>query len=238
MTTPDLPRATFEARDFATQYNAPGGTQIFGFTGPEVLRLVELAKSPEAADHAELARVLKEQISTEAPVERSAVATFLSILGEREVPTERLATALEEIAQRHLSLLQRLQTLTGDDPEVTTLRQRAAEAIQRGDYESADALLDEADNTDARAIEEQQQALTRRRLSRATTLSERGEIALTTLRYRDAADHFQAAANLLAPDETYREKRLAYATQAANALVQQADERGDITAFGDAIEAF
>jgi hypothetical protein len=63
-----------------------------------------------------------------------------------------------------------------EDPEVQRLKEEAGQAIKAGEYGKADSLLDQADELDRQAeeklrksIHEQQEALTRRQLSRAET---------------------------------------------------------------------
>ena len=65
---------------------------------------------------------------------------------------------------------------------------------QEGDYDLADELLEQAEEVDDEALREQQDALDRRKLSKARTRSERGELERARLNYRKAAAHFAEAA--------------------------------------------
>jgi hypothetical protein len=60
-------------------------------------------------------------------------------------------------------------------------------ALERTDLERADALLEQI-------LAAQDRELARRALEAAATCATRGQVAMTRLRYREAADHFGAAA--------------------------------------------
>ena len=73
-------------------------------------------------------------------------------------------------------------------------------------------------------------------MERAATAAQRGGIALTRLRYREAAEHFAAAARRLPPGE--EEQALACLDQEAEALYRQGEEFGDNAALVDAIARY
>jgi len=60
---------------------------------------------------------------------------------------------------------------------------------------------------------------------------------LIQLRYREAAERFAAAAELV-PDSTRPEQRLTYRGRRARALYRQGDEKGDNAALKEAIRAY
>jgi hypothetical protein len=140
------------------------------------------------------------QLSAELDVRRPAVENFLRILGEAQIPVEDLGSKLEEIARRHLDLLERWSVLEeDDDPTIRKLTDAAKAAIDAGDYERADTLLAEAEGLDlaaarqARALAEQAVAAAdRRELSAAAKRAKRGELRLIQFDYIGAAGHFQA----------------------------------------------
>ena len=64
-------------------------------------------------------------------------------------------------------------------------------------------------------------------INAAETSARRAEIALTGLRYIEAAGHFAEAAALLRPNSPDEDKRIAYLKHEASALFRQGDEFGD-----------
>ncbi len=115
------------------------------------------------------------------------VRAALGILGENDIPPERLAAKLVEIAERFKDLQATASAQPGDDPKIAALKTDAQKAIEAGELAKADALLAEVET-------EQRRALDRLAVNAAETSARRGEIALTRLRYAEAAKHFANAA--------------------------------------------
>lgn len=151
------------------------------------------------------------------------------------MPTEKLLLTLAEIAQRHHDILQRLSALDFEDPVTKAAIDEAGTILSRADsmaaYDRADALLADAEASDMlasgkrRLSNEAQEAARRKRRSAAATRTERGEWSLTRLDYLQAAQHFKAAAEIVAVDEI--ELRVGYLNRCAAALDQYGDEKGD-----------
>jgi tetratricopeptide (TPR) repeat protein len=114
-------------------------------------------------------------------------AYFEARLGENDIPPERLAAKLVEIAERFKDLQAAASAQPGDDPKIAALKTDAQKAIEAGELTKADALLADAET-------EQRRALDRSAVDAAETSAQRGEIALTRLRYAEAAKHFANAA--------------------------------------------
>src|SRR5215475_8878528 len=110
----------------------------------------------------------------------------LDILGEKDVPPERLAARLLEIAERFKALQTIAADQAGDDPRITALKAEAKNAVEAGELERADSLLAEVATEQARALTEQARALDRLAVNAAETHVQRGDIALTRLRYAEA----------------------------------------------------
>src|SRR5262249_5088148 len=70
----------------------------------------------------------------------------------------------------------------------------------------------------------------------AETSARRGEIALTRLRYAEAATHFANAAAVFPTNSAHEDKRINYLEREASALYQQGNELGDNGALLSAIE--
>jgi hypothetical protein len=138
------------------------------------------------------------------------VQAALAILGEVNVPPERLEAKLIEIAQHFKAMREQIaSTQPGDDAQIVAFKADAQKAIDTGDLSKADSLLAK--------IETQTQALDRLAINAA----ERGGIALTRLKYGEAAKHFANAAALFPPGSGNEEKRIEYLEKEADALYRQ-----------------
>jgi tetratricopeptide (TPR) repeat protein len=83
----------------------------------------------------------------------------------------------------------------------------------------------------------QPQGLDNSTITLAETSAQRGEIALTRLRYREAAAHFGEAARLVSlSSSAYEDKQIDYLTKEAGALYRQEDEFFDNNALLLALE--
>jgi len=162
-------------------------------------------------------------------VGEGAVLAFFRILGEETVPPERWAEKLAEIADRFRRLQQDVAAAPGDTPEIAGLKQQARAALDAGDLQQADDLL-------RRVLAEEDRAIEQRRLEAAATAAQRGQIALTRLRYREAAEHFAGAAARV-PEGRVAE-RFAYLHEEAEALRRQGGEFGDNDALRGAIDRY
>jgi tetratricopeptide (TPR) repeat protein len=194
------------------------GTQTFhkavtiGLT-PEQIRQMMLDLHQKDSLNAQRATELDqevERLSAEIGVRKPAVENFLRILGEAQIPVDQLGAKLQEIAQRHLDMLERWSVLEEkDDPAIRQRTDAARTAIDAGEYERADALLAEAEELEleaarqAQALEAQaREAANRHFLAAAANRAKRGELRLTRLDYPGAAKHFKAAAELVPPSDT------------------------------------
>jgi tetratricopeptide (TPR) repeat protein len=156
------------------------------------------------------------------------VRAALDILGEKDVSPERLAAKLIEIANQYIQLKNSASVLPGDDAKIATLKADAQKAIENFDLAKADNLLAEAESAERAAFD-------RMALNVAETAARRGNVALTRLRYGEAAQRFAEAAALLPATDDYRAKRVGYLNQEANALYREGDEFGQNEALATAI---
>ena len=174
---------------------------------------------------------------------RDAVIGFFRIVGERDVPPEQIPVKLGEVAARHRALTERWSVLDAADPATATLAAEARSAIDAGRYDEADALLLRGREQEAAAARQAeqlardaQQAAERRWLRAAEADGKRGDLAMTRLRYAEAAGHYAEAAGAVPaarPDERRR-----YLEREAEALYRQGEERGDNAAAAAAIERY
>ncbi|MGH6843815.1 MAG: tetratricopeptide repeat protein [Methylocella sp.] len=167
--------------------------------------------------------LLKEKLD----LNQRQVQSALEILGEANVPPEKLAAKLAEIAGKYKELQTAAAAQPGDDAKITALKAEAQKAVQDGQLGKADEILAEIEKI-------QTEALDRLALNAAQTTAQRGDLALTRLRYPEAAQHFaEAAAKVPAGHE---EERWKYLNEEAGALFRQGDEFGDNEAARSAIE--
>src|SRR5262245_12104830 len=203
---------------------------VCGIPTEKVDELVRDAKRPLEelnTQQRENIALLKEKLDLNLGQVRAALAT----LGEYDIPPERLAAKLVEIAERFKDLQATASAQPGDDPKIAALKTDAQKAIEAGELAKADALLAEVET-------EQRRARDRRAVSEAETPAKRGEIALARLRYTEAAAHFAKAAAVFPPNSAHEVKRISYLQKEADALYQQGDEFGDNGALLSAIERY
>jgi tetratricopeptide (TPR) repeat protein len=211
----------------------------------ELIRLTEvssqqIAVSNEARVHAEV-RVA--ELATQLGFTREAVISFFQIVGEQDVPLEKVPLKLNEIAARHRDLLDRWSVLDTSDPVIANLAEQARQAIETGRYDEADSLLlraceqDIAAAREAEILAQQAREAAERRLLRAAQSEEkRGDVAMTRLRYSDAAEYYAAAADFV--PASVPDRRSSLLSRRANALYCQGCERGDNDALRHCVETF
>jgi tetratricopeptide (TPR) repeat protein len=185
----------------------------------------------QAADLSETQKKVIAKLEDELDLNQRQIRAALGILGENDIPPERLAAKLVEIAERFKDLQATASAQPGDDPKIATLKTDAQKAIEAGELAKADALLADVET-------EQRRALDRLAVNAAETSASRGNIALTRLRYAEAATHFAKAAAVFPPNSEHEDKRINYLTNEANALYHQGDELGDNGALLSAIARY
>jgi tetratricopeptide (TPR) repeat protein len=136
------------------------------------------------------------------------------------------------IAERHKTLTVRLAVLSAQPTSDTTaLIEQARAAIEVGDYDDADRLLNEAEEAELTAARRAQAKAEQRQTRAAEVRAERGALALTRLDYQGAAAHFETAANWTIQPAQRADCR----ARQAGALFQQGDMLGDNAASQAAI---
>lgn len=120
---------------------------------------------------------------------------MMHILAEKDNSVEQIDAPIRELAKRHMELTDRLRAHSSSTPEVQHLRAQAAAAIEHGDYDGADAFLSKASEEQLKCEQQKDE----KSLRFAEILAQRGELALTRLRYWEVAEHFAAAALRVPP---------------------------------------
>src|SRR5262247_634824 len=109
-----------------------GSTVVIGIPREKVDELVRDAKRPLeelTTQQRENIALLKERLD----LNERQVRVALGILGENDVPPERLAAKLVEIAERFKALQETASAQPGDDPNIVTLKGGAQKAIDVGE---------------------------------------------------------------------------------------------------------
>ncbi len=165
---------------------------------------------------------------------RAVLSRVLEGFGElaAEMDADQLGQRLRAKAGEYHELRERLARLTNDDPRLQALRQKAGTLIDAGDFAAADAALAEAERLDLAVVEELESLTQRRRASAAVTRAERAAAARLRLDYRAEAEHYAAAAEIVAHDRT---ASWGYRMRRASALDDHGREFGDNRALNEAI---
>jgi tetratricopeptide (TPR) repeat protein len=229
-TTADAQQVKADTGGIAIGGSVTSSTVIIGIPQEKVDELVREAKHPLeelTTQQRDNIALLKEKLD----LNERQVHAALSILGEKDIPAERLAAKLVEIAERFKDLQATASTQPGDSPKIAVLKADAQKAIDAGELAKADAFLADVET-------EQRRAHDRLAINEAETSARRGEIALTRLRYAEAATHFANAAAVFPANTADQDKRIYYLQRQANAFYLQGEEFGDNGALVSAIEGF
>jgi tetratricopeptide (TPR) repeat protein len=197
--------------------NVSGSTITIGIPPEQLEALIR--------DRTNLLEKYSASLTRELDLNQRQVRAALDILGQTNVQPEQLAAKLVEIAQRFKSLQVALTASAGEDRKVVNLKAEAQVAIEAGDLATADHRLSMVEALQASSLYLQS-------LSAAEVSERRGKVAMTRLKYMDAAQHFGRAASFVQGHD----KRIDYMEQEARALYEQGFEYGDNAALRTAIE--
>jgi tetratricopeptide (TPR) repeat protein len=220
----DAQQIKAETGGIAIGGSVTGSTINIGVPPEQLAALVQ-----QTADFSETQKKVIAKLESELDLNQRQIRAALGILDENDIPPERLAVKLVEIAQRFKDLQATASAQPGDNPKIAALKTDAQKAIEAGELARADALLGDVET-------EQRRSLDHIAVDVAETSSRRGEIALTRLRYAEAAKHFANAAGAFPANSAHEDKRRNYLSQETNALFLQGQEFGDNNALRSAIE--
>ena len=161
---------------------------------------------------------------------------FFKILGEQDVPEQKVPARLIEVATHFAQTRDELAALEPDDQHAAELAHSAKDALNSGRLAEADALLDRAKEDELAALRQArelklkaQEAEDRHALNAAKLLAGRGNIAVTQLRYVDAARHYEAAAALLPSSAS--ETKAVYLVQAGGMWQNSGNPTAALTSY-------
>jgi tetratricopeptide (TPR) repeat protein len=183
-------------------------------------------------------------ISKTLGVTESAAKTLLKIVGEDpNIPADKLAEALSNVATTYRRLKAQVAALNPDNLTARALVDQAKPEIDAGHFQRARELLRQATlaqiagaqeasklREQARAAEDAQM------LGAASSTAAEGDVAMTERRYKEGADLFAQAAGYVPSRRANEEGD--YLTREAAALYRQGDEAGDNDALRRCIEIY
>ena len=238
-----------EARPAQPNVEAHGGVAVggnvsnsqitVGFKPEEVQKLIETAV--RGATDSQTGRI--EELSKRLGVTEDATKTLLRIVGEQDVPLERLSETLLRVANDYKRLQAQAAALNSDNPLARDLVTQAKAAIGIGKFGQAHQLLRQATQAQlaaaqtARQLRERAQAAEdAQMLGAASATAVDAGVALTEAKYLEAAELFGQAAEYVPP--AYPDEQGKYLLDQASAFYRQGDERGDNEALGRCIAIF
>ena len=86
---------------------------------------------------------LFQRLTAELGVTKASLTSFFKILEQQSVPLEDLKATLREIATRYNTLLERVRTLSADDPHIIQRIDATETAIHEGDFDRAEQLIND-----------------------------------------------------------------------------------------------
>jgi tetratricopeptide (TPR) repeat protein len=149
-----------------------------------------------------------QRLAEELGVTRAALTSFFTILEQHQVPPEDLDATLREIAAHYTTLLEWVRTLSADDPRIAQLREEAEAALQEGEFDRAEHLLNEASARDVEAAQELREMMATRLVAAAEAKATNGALKATQLAYAEAADYYRQATELVEQLPEEREEHL------------------------------
>lgn len=176
------------------------------------------------------------QGQTEVPL--ATLEAILGAMGDSAAGDDAalIERRLRQKAAEYRELVDRLNRLSNDDPEVGRLRSEAAKALGRGDFAQADGKLAAAEARDLAGLDDLEALARHKRLSAAESRAERGEAAMLRANpcaYREAANHFARAAEIAAVVDV--DAACTHRMSQADSYYRLGEEFGDRSALHDAI---
>lgn len=182
------------------------------------------------------------EVSKALGVTEDAAKTLLKIVGEDpNIPEDKLADALSNVAINYQRLKTQVAALNPDNPTAKALVEQAKLEIDAGHFDRAHELLRQATQAqiaaahEARKLREQAQvAEDAQMLGAASSTAAEGDVAMTERHYKDASELFAQAADYV--PSGHEGERGAYLLREEDALYQDGDGRGDNSAFENAVK--
>ena len=175
---------------------------ICGMPREQLVELVKLAAPPAAGNRAALRVRLNAIVPANSRYPVEAVARFLEILHEQPIDDDRLADSFARIAQEHARLLEEIRAMRVPDPQVQTLHEAAAAALQGApNHDLARAKLAEARTVVQAKRQAGAKAPADLQREEAGLVREQARVETARLRFAEAARLYEQAAQLLPAED-------------------------------------
>lgn len=103
---------------------------ICGMPTEQVVALLQALSTPDPEAKAEAIELLRARLPGETQFRMQAIAKFFEILGQEQVPPEKLADKFAQIAEENLRLHRQLQAAAANQAEISALVEQAAAALE------------------------------------------------------------------------------------------------------------
>jgi tetratricopeptide (TPR) repeat protein len=211
----------------------------FGLTPEQVKELTEAAARGATGPLTSAIVDLSKRLG----ITEDATKTLLRIVGEQDVPPERLSETLNRVANDYKRLREQAAALNPDNPIAKALVEQTKSEIGAGHFGRARELLRQATQEQIAAgqqayqIQEQARAAgDAQMLGAVQSTAAEADVAMTEQRYLEAAELFGQAANYV--PSRHASERGGYLLRQADALCRQGNELGDNAALKSAIEVY
>src|SRR5256886_4804554 len=144
----DAQQIKAETGGIAIGGSVAGSTINIGVPPEQLAALVR-----QATDLSETQKKVIAKLEDELDLNQRQIRAALGILGENDIPPERLAAKLVEIAERFKDLQATASAQPGDDPKIAALKADAQKAVDAGELTKAEALLADVETEQKRALD-------------------------------------------------------------------------------------
>ncbi|MFL5284700.1 MAG: hypothetical protein ACJ8AW_27875 [Rhodopila sp.] len=207
---------------------------ICGVPPEQMVEMMRLAASPNAADHDRLIAQLHAILPANSRFPAEAVARFLAILHEQPVEDTKLADRFAQIVEEHVRLLEEVRAFRVNDPEVQALRDDAAAALQGvPNHDLARAKLEEARQMVRAKRQAVAKVLADQQREEARLVREQAGVEASRLRSAEAARLYEQAVGLLPAED--HDQRGTDLVSACLRWTDQGRDHGDNQALTTAI---
>ncbi|MDM8556859.1 tetratricopeptide repeat protein [Desulfococcaceae bacterium HSG7] len=138
-----------------------------------------------------------QKLSKKLGITKAALKSFFKILEQKHVSPKDIVSELRKISQFYKELHQNLADFQSNDPIIAKLQQNAKRALEDGDFELADKLINQAKEKEIRAARQLIEIANKRLLSAAASAAANGDLKNTQLDYKGAAAYFREAVDLV-----------------------------------------
>jgi len=154
-------------------------------------------------------------------------------MGHEEVPPEKWNATFESIVENYKQAQKKLSELEPDDSRTNDMLRRASKLAEQGKIDEATELIEQAEQLDLKASVEFEERRKTRILNAAKARAVRARLFSSELKYKDAAELFKSAADLV--NDAAKDIYLNMQLNAALMFYDHGNEKGDNKSLYDAV---